>query len=216
MIERIHWLGSASFRINGPPHNEGPVVYIDPFRLPADSPAADLVLVSNDHYDNCSPEDVARVTGPRTVILANQRAAGRLPGNVQVLRPWQGAYRSSSVSVTAVPAYSVNHASYARNFGGLGFIISMMRHDIYYAGDTELIPEMATIGCDIALLPIGGEYMMAVEDAVQAVKLLKPVYAIPMSYSVRSDITNRAGRRFVELVNGGCTGVQLPVENSNY
>jgi L-ascorbate metabolism protein UlaG (beta-lactamase superfamily) len=36
---------------------------------------------------------------------------------------------------------------------------------------------------DIALLPIGGTYTMNVEEAVEAVKAIKPKYAIPMHYN---------------------------------
>src|SRR5512139_3826911 len=75
MIERIHWLGHASFRINGPPHKDGSIIYIDPWRLPADSPPADIILVSHDHHDHCSPQDIASIRREHTVVVSNTRAA---------------------------------------------------------------------------------------------------------------------------------------------
>jgi L-ascorbate metabolism protein UlaG (beta-lactamase superfamily) len=213
MLDRIHWLGHASFRINGPPHTDGPVVYIDPWRVPDGSPEADLILVSHDHHDHCSPADIARIRTPDTDILANQRAADLIGPGVRVLRPWQAAVDVFGVSVRAVPAYTLTSAYHERSYGGLGFVITLMRHDIYFAGDTDLIPEMETIGCDIALLPVGGAYTMSYEEAVKAVGLLNPIIAIPMHYGREVPGSRGYGRSFVQLLNGNVQAVELPVEN---
>lgn len=213
MIERIHWLGHASFRVNGPPHPDGPVIYIDPWRLPPDSPPADLILISHDHYDHCSPQDVARIRQRSTVILASERAASLIGRGAQVLRPWQAAVDVYGVSVRAVPAYTISHAYHSKAFGGVGFVISLMNHDIYFAGDTDLIPEMGKIGCDIALLPVGGAFTMSYEEAAKAAQRLRPQYAIPMHYGREIPGSKGYGRSFVQLVNGGVQAVELPLEN---
>ncbi len=216
MIERIHWLGHSSFRINGPPHHDAPVIYIDPWRLEPDAPPADLILVSHDHHDHCSPEDINLIRHKDTVIVANQRAADLIGGRVHVLRPWQGGITVGGVSVRAVPAYTIGKAFHDKAYGGLGFLISLLRHDIYYAGDTDLIPEMEKIGCDIALLPVGGAFTMSYDEAAEAVKLLRPQYAIPMHYGREIPGSRDDGRRFCQLVNSGVQALELPVENSNF
>ncbi len=213
MIERIHWLGHASFRINGPPHADGAVIYIDPWCIPPDSPPADLILISHDHYDHCSPQDVARIRRQGTVILASERAASLIGKGAQVLRPWQAAVNVYGVSVRAVPAYTISHAYHNKAFGGVGFIISLMDHDIYFAGDTDLIPEMDKIGCDIALLPVGGAFTMSYEEAAEAAQRLRPKYAIPMHYGREIPGSKGHGRSFVRLVNGGVQAVELTPEN---
>ncbi len=214
MIERIHWLGHASFRINGPPHADGPVIYIDPWRLPPHAPPADLILVSHDHYDHCSLQDIARVRRRGTVILASERAAALIGKGARVLRPWQGITNVvRGVSVRAVPAYTVAHAYHDRAFGGVGFLISLMNHDIYFAGDTDLIPEMDKIGCDIALLPVGGAFTMSYEEAAEAAQRLRPQIAIPMHYGREIPGSKGYGRSFVQLVNSGVRAVELPLEN---
>ncbi|NMR86109.1 metal-dependent hydrolase, partial [Vibrio parahaemolyticus] len=57
---------------------------------------------------------------------------------------------------------------------------------IYYAGDTGLSTDMKLLrddGIDIAILPIGGNYTMDIDDAVKAVKLIEPKLTIPMHYN---------------------------------
>lgn len=48
--------------------------------------------------------------------------------------------------------------------------------------------DMALIGrphpLDIALLPIGGNFTMGIDDAVEAVKMLAPRIVIPMHYGI--------------------------------
>ena len=50
MIENIHWLGHDTFRLDG-----SSTVYIDPWKLSAGAPRADVVLVTHDHFDHFSP-----------------------------------------------------------------------------------------------------------------------------------------------------------------
>lgn len=214
MLDRIHWLGHATFRINGGADEDGSVVYIDPWRLPAGSPPADVILISHDHPDHFSPMDIAAIHTGETLIFGSQRVAERADWPVQMLRPWQaGSTACRSVCVRAVPAYTPSYAYHAKSYGGLGFIISMMLHDIYYAGDTELIPEMEKIGCDIALLPVGGAHTMTPEEAVEAAKLLKPRHAVPMHYGREIPGSRGYGRQFVQMLDGDIHAVELELEN---
>ena len=51
MLKNIHWLGHDTFKITGEK-----VIYTDPFKIKkADS--ADIILITHEHYDHCSPED---------------------------------------------------------------------------------------------------------------------------------------------------------------
>lgn len=69
----------------------------------------------------------------------------------------------------------------------VGFIINMGGKTIYHAGDTGLFSDMSLIGeinsIDCALLPIGDNFTMGIEDAIRAVGMLKPKMAIPMHYN---------------------------------
>jgi L-ascorbate metabolism protein UlaG (beta-lactamase superfamily) len=57
---------------------------------------------------------------------------------------------------------------------------------LYHAGDTGLFGDMALIGragIDVALLPIGDNFTMGPDDALEAVKLLKPKTVVPIHYN---------------------------------
>jgi L-ascorbate metabolism protein UlaG (beta-lactamase superfamily) len=51
---------------------------------------------------------------------------------------------------------------------------------IYYAGDTDFIPEMKEIKADIWILPVGGTYTMTAKEAAEVVNMIRPEVAIPI------------------------------------
>lgn len=193
MLEKLHWLGHDSFRIDGPP-----TIYIDPWQLKGRPPQADLVLVSHDHYDHCSPEDVNRVRGPKTVVIANPSAAAKLGRDVRAIRAGE-KQTIGDVTVEAVPAYNIGKRFHPKEAGGVGYIVTVGGTRFYFAGDTDLIPEMDQIRCDIALLPVSGVYVMTAEEAARAAGRIKPKVAIPMHYGAGVAGSEADARRFREL-----------------
>ena len=179
MTENIHWLGHDSFRIDGE-HT----VYIDPWNLEADGPPADLILITHEHYDHCSPEDVAKIQTPDTVVVTVKTAARelkKLKANVQVVKP--GDHLTvHGIPIEVVPAYNVDKRFHPKSAGHVGFIITIGGQRIYHAGDTDLIPEMKNIRCDVALLPVSGTYVMTADQAAEAAGQIQPQVAIPMHY----------------------------------
>lgn len=217
MLDRIHWLGHASFRFNGPPHSDGLVVYVDPWRLPPDSPLADVVLITHEHHDHCSSADIDKIRHSGTLVLGNDRVREMLGGIVQVVRPWEGAVNCGDFSIRGVPAYTAEKAYHAKEFGGLGYIVSARRYDIYIAGDTDVIEEMGRIGCDVAILPVGGGVTMDYLQAVEAAKLVKCSWAIPMHYGREVLNSKENGRLFKQAAEkAGIEAIILPIENSAY
>jgi L-ascorbate metabolism protein UlaG (beta-lactamase superfamily) len=64
--------------------------------------------------------------------------------------------------------------------GGLGFVVSVDYYDIYYAGTTDFVPELETIRCDVAILPLAaGQGTLSLERTVDLVKELRPTWVIP-------------------------------------
>lgn len=60
---------------------------------------------------------------------------------------------------------------------------------MYHAGNTTAYSDMDTIqNINLALLPIGGTYMMGVDDAVQACGMIKPKIVVPIHYNTNSTL----------------------------
>jgi L-ascorbate metabolism protein UlaG (beta-lactamase superfamily) len=81
-----------------------------------------------------------------------------------------------------VPAYNPGKQFHPRASGGIGLVITAGGRRIYHAGDTDMIPEMADIEADVALLPVGGKYTMTASEAAQVANRIKPKMAVPMHW----------------------------------
>jgi L-ascorbate metabolism protein UlaG (beta-lactamase superfamily) len=173
--EKLHWLGHDAFRIDA-----GLTIYFDPFKIDA-GPAADIIFITHDHYDHCSPEDIAKIQGPETVIVTCNSCRKKVTGNVEVVAPGD-SLTVKGLPVRVVPAYNINKKFHPQKNGWLGFVIEIDGVRMYHAGDTDLIPEMGRIQTDIALLPVSGTYVMTASEAVEAALIIKPALAIPMHY----------------------------------
>lgn len=175
MIEKMAWLGHDAFRIEA-----SKTVYFDPFGI-AGGPKADLILISHDHFDHCSPEDVAKVQGKGTVIVTEKNSATKLSGDIRIIKPGD-VLDVEGVKVTGVPSYNTDKDFHPRRNSWLGFIVELDGVRIYHAGDTDFIPEMKNFRADIALIPVSGTYVMNADQAVKAALSINPKLAIPMHY----------------------------------
>jgi L-ascorbate metabolism protein UlaG (beta-lactamase superfamily) len=189
MIDRIRWLGHGSFAIDGPP-----LIYINPWRVTKGDRPADIILISHDHYDHCSIADVQKLRCPETIIIGNDRVAAEIEG-CRVLRPWQ-SLSIDRVCIKAVPAYSPNDFRHPMTDGGLGFVISVNFYDIYYAGDTQAIPEMACIHPDIAILPIDGNGTLSFSEAATVARQMRPRWVIPCNWGASGSASRLEAQMF--------------------
>lgn len=173
--DKIAWLGHDGFRINAEK-----TVYFDPYQIEG-GPVADLILISHDHFDHCSPEDVAKIQGPETVIVTEKDSAKKLKGDVRVLKSGE-TLNLGDVKIEAVPSYNTDKDFHPKKNGWLGFIVEIEGVKVYHAGDADFIPEMKDLEVDIALLPVSGTYVMTADQAVKAALAINPNLAIPMHY----------------------------------
>lgn len=204
MIEKIQWLGHGGFIIQGPP-----LIYINPWRITRSVFHADVILVSHDHYEHCSRADIDKLRGPHTLVIGNERVAREIDDCV-VLRPWQ-SLTVERVCIKAVPAYSPNHGKHPQDEGGLGFVISVNYYDIYYAGDTQIIPEMERIHPDIAILPIDNNGTLTVSEAADLVKRMRPRWVIPSNFGPEAEgATHLEAETLKRLVGNWAEVVILP------
>ena len=173
------------FRIAG-----SKVLYTDPFKVTRQD-KADLVVISHEHFDHLSVEDLQKVVTGETTIVASPICESGLAGlkvkTLHFLRPG-GTFTQGAVTIEGVAAYNTNKGPapgklfHPPGENRLGFLITMDGTRVYFAGDTEVIPEMKSVRCDIGLLPVSGTYVMTPEEAAEAAKVIIPKIAVPMHY----------------------------------
>ena len=168
-------------------------VLVDPFitgnpkaTVKAENVKCDFVLVSHAHGDHLgnAPESAynsgaAIVTTPE--VISEAESIGRLACHPMNLG---GSLDLPFGRVRMTPAL---HSAGVPGGIACGFVINIGGLNIYYAGDTALFSDMQLIGqrdeIDYAVLPIGDNYTMGIEDAAQAAKLLGAKKIIPVHYN---------------------------------
>lgn len=172
--EKITWLGHASFRIDG----SKSTVYIDPWKLKSAKPA-DVVCITHSHFDHLSEEDVAKIAKDSTIVVGPSDCKAGFGRAFKAVSPGQSV-TIGDVTVEAVPAYNTDKDFHPKRNNWVGYVVTVDGVRIYHTGDTDLIPEMADVKADVALMPVGGTYTMTVQQAAEAVNKINPKVAVPM------------------------------------
>jgi L-ascorbate metabolism protein UlaG (beta-lactamase superfamily) len=204
----LQFLGHSAFYVEA----EKIKALIDPFLsgnpLASEGPEAraklDYIFVTHAHGDHLGDAPaIAKRTGA-TIVATNELAsylAGKGFGTIGMHVGGRAKFPFGSVKLT--PAF---HGSSVSENGRVvcadapcGFLIDVGGKKIYHAGDTGLTVEMTLLeaeGVDIALLPIGGHYVMDADDAARAVEFIKPRKTVPMHYDtfppIKADPVNFA------------------------
>jgi L-ascorbate metabolism protein UlaG (beta-lactamase superfamily) len=184
---RFHWLGHDGFKLT----IEGKtVIYIDPYKI-SDSHHnkndADIILISHNHFDHLSLDDLKHIIGNNTTVVAAKECIEQLK-NVRVAET-KGVVPGDTLAVQGVPiettaAYNTDKDFHPKADGKVGFIVTLNKMRIYHTGDTDDIPEMNSTKPDVAFVPVSGTYVMTAEEAAKAVneKIKPKKLAIPMHY----------------------------------
>jgi len=200
----IKWLGHSGFMIKN-----SKVIYIDPYNIKKESEKADLILLTHSHYDHCSIADMDKIVKEGTRIIAPADCQSKItrfkvPIKIEVVEPNKDL-DLGNIKISTVPAYNIDKTFHPKEELWVGYLIKIEDVILYHAGDTDFIPEMQKLtGYKqpgkkfVALLPIGGRFTMSVEEAFEAVKLIKPSLTIPMHWGsiVGSD---EDAKEFAEL-----------------
>ncbi len=179
----IQWLGQATVKFS----YQGHVIYIDPYQL-KNRDHANLIVITHDHGDHFSLPDIAMIADTDTRFIVAEACADKLKQagyqNVQTVRPGSTIHELGLL-IEAVSAYNVTRQMHPRSRNYVGYVIDFGGIKVYHTGDTERIPEMKAIRCDIILLPLGQTYTMtSVEEAVEAVGDTKASVAIPIHWGL--------------------------------
>jgi L-ascorbate metabolism protein UlaG (beta-lactamase superfamily) len=184
MVICVKWLGHASFQIR----TGGKVIYIDLKKygnVVETSEKAEIILVTHNHGDHCSPPKIQKLRKKDTVVIAPKNCASRIGGSVKTIKPGEEIV-VDDVRIEAVEAYNVKRFKpsgkpwHPKGYG-VGYVIKAEGKTIYHAGDTDFIPEMRLLKkIDLALLPTGDKYTMDNTEAAEAAIAINPRTAMAM------------------------------------
>ena len=129
---------------------------------------------------------VEKLLAADTEILCDRTSAEAFEMNCYTMHPGSVATPRDYVKVEAVAAYNTTpgHLQFhPREREDCGYVLTIGGTRIYIAGDTEPTPELQALRkIDIAFLPVNQPYTMTVDQAVEAVKALKPAIFYPYHY----------------------------------
>jgi len=185
---KIKWLGHDSFSLVG-----NVKIIIDPYKITKQE-KADLVLISHNHFDHLSVDDLKNVSTKDTIIVAAKECIEMIKGfdfkeKIDISPGEEKTVRG--IKIKSIRAYNIDKINpdtkkpfHPKEDNKMGFLFELNGTTIYHTGDTDLIPEMSDLKPEIALVPVSGTYVMTAQEAAKAVEKIKPKIAIPMHYGV--------------------------------
>lgn len=177
-LDHIHWLGHASFLIE----DGEKLIYIDPWKLSPNSPKADLVLVTHPHFDHFSTDDIEMITKGGTIVAGPVEVARKIQSTNLTVEP-NKEYQVENLRIETFPAYNLGKEFHPKKEQWVGYLLTLSSGEmIYHTGDTDAVPEIRRVVCDVLLLPCGGTYTMNAKDAATLANAMKPKAVIPMHW----------------------------------
>ena len=200
-VQNITWYGQSAIKIK----TIDKIIYIDPFRI-QERDSADIILITHDHKDHFDPASIAKISTGETVIIAPASCKISIEKtgvkNLVLMAPWEKR-EVKGFAIESVPAYNIQKTRFhPKKNNWLGYIITIDGIRIYHVGDSERIPEMKKLQCDIVFMPLGQTYTMnSVEEAANAVLDVGASIAIPIHYGLYEGTSDDA-IEFQKLLKG--------------
>jgi L-ascorbate metabolism protein UlaG (beta-lactamase superfamily) len=188
-MPKITFLGHACFLLE---EEEKETLVFDPFLkenplapLQADQIKANYILISHAHFDHISDAHEIAKANKATIISTAEISSDAQGKGINAHSLHIGGRHSFPFGWVKVTL--ALHGSGIAGGHACGFVVNYYGKNIYFAGDTGLFSDMKLIGeltpLDLALLPIGDNYTMGVDDAVLAASFLKASWVIPYHYN---------------------------------
>ncbi|MDR0571801.1 MAG: MBL fold metallo-hydrolase [Rickettsiales bacterium] len=170
---------------------DGKIIQIDPVSDYADYKKfskfskADFIFITHEHSDHFDKKAIKDCRKDNTQIILNPSAKNMLDEGKEI-KNGDKIVLYNGFEVEAVPAYNTTTGRTKFHPKGRdnGYIFTFDGFRIYVAGDTENIPEMKNFtNIDVAFLPVNQPYTMTVEQAVDAILMLRSPIFYPYHYS---------------------------------
>jgi L-ascorbate metabolism protein UlaG (beta-lactamase superfamily) len=191
---KVTYYGHSSFGVE----IKGKHLLFDPFITPnplasgvkVNEIKADYVLLSHAHQDHVSDAlDIAKRTG--AMLISNFEICMYFAKKgISTFHPMNtgGTFSAPEFKVKSVNAIHSSSFDDGTNGGSAGgFIVESEPVSFYYAGDTALTDDMKMIGkkhkLDFALLPVGDNFTMGYQDAIEASDYINCDNIVAMHYN---------------------------------
>jgi L-ascorbate metabolism protein UlaG (beta-lactamase superfamily) len=207
-MAKLTYFSHAAWKIE----SKGTTILIDPFL--DDNPTspvkskdvkADFIIVTHAHGDHIG-DSIPIAKANNATVIANFEIANWCGEQGVTAHPLHigGAYDFPFGKVKLTQAF---HGSSFPDgsYGGMpaGVLVTVEGKTVFHSGDTGLFSDMKLIGemnpIDVAMIPIGDNFTMGLDDAVKAVEFLNPKIAIPMHYKT-FDVIDVDPNQFVSQV----------------
>ncbi len=219
----LTWTGHATWLID----TGAGMLLVDPFfdECPHSSTRAkdvhcDAILVTHGHFDHVA-DLVAIAKRTKAKVFCNWEIAQWLgTQGVETAQPMNLGGTAAVPGGTAKMELAWHSSSLPDGtYGGTaaGWLLDVGGVRIYIAGDTALFSDMERIGkphagrgLDVAILPIGDLFTMGPDDALEAVKLVRPRIALPSHYGTWPPIAQDADAWARRIAEAGLADARVP------
>jgi L-ascorbate metabolism protein UlaG (beta-lactamase superfamily)/pimeloyl-ACP methyl ester carboxylesterase len=183
ITDKIRLFTQNSIRIE----SDAGIIYVDPFKMNEEPHDADFILLTHNHYDHFSPEDILKVCKESSVMIVPENMeseAGDLTDSVDMIYTVEPDMKKNvnGLELETIPAYNNSKSFHQKSAGWVGYILTIDGKRVYIAGDTDMTEDNRKVKCDVAMIPIGGTYTMDAMQAAQLINEIKPDIAIPTHY----------------------------------
>lgn len=179
------------------------IIYIDPFKISETTNDADFIFCTHSHFDHFSIEDILKIRNENTILVITVSALEEAlkyfnKEKIIIVEPNKN-YIIEDLNFSTVPAYNLNKNFHPKENNWVGYLINTNNKTYYIAGDTDNIPEIQNIKCDVAFIPVGGTYTMNYKEAAELAIILNANLIVPTHYgSIVGEKTD--GENFKKLV----------------